>query len=125
MLLRTIVESQPGLQELISVKFPVKTSYRVKKLVDLFNKELKVFTEVRQELFEKYGEMVKDENRINTGEMRIKDEYLDKYTREINELLDTEIEVNFTSLKISELGDVSITPMSLVLLDWLIEDEGE
>lgn len=103
------IEVKSVLQELQTVKFPVKISYRIKRFVDKLNPSIDAYNEKRSELIKEYG----DKNEENdTFEVK-NPEKLKIYTEKMLELLDTEEDIDFEKIKIEEIGDLVIEPRLL------------
>lgn len=105
------------LNKLLDTKLPVKTSYRISRVISKIEPEIKLFNQTRLELIKKHGKEDKE-----TGQYNIPKKSIEKFTKEINELLTQEIEIDFDCVKIEELGDITIEPSILVSLDWLITE---
>ncbi|NGX63817.1 MAG: hypothetical protein KR126chlam6_01231 [Candidatus Anoxychlamydiales bacterium] len=70
--------------------------------------------EKKQLLFIKYGE--EKENKIS-----IKQENVKTFTKDIGDLLDIEVEIEVTKVKLNDLGDIKLSPLDMLNLDILIE----
>lgn len=96
-------------EALLETKLPIKASYRVMRLLDKLQPELKIYENKRNELVKEFGE--EQEN----GEVRVVDpKKLEEFQKKIIELLDIEVDVDFEKLKLDELGDVIIAPKDLI-----------
>lgn len=104
------VESVKALQE---VKFPVKVSYKLKRLVDKLSPIIKTYNTEKDELVKKFGTKNEDNS------FSVKDEKLQDFYPEIKKLLEVEEEVDFEKIPVAELGDVQIEPK--LLLDFIFE----
>ena len=89
-----------------------------KALDVLFNKELKDLEDFRLKLIKKYGEQDKDKNAFS-----VKDDKQADFYAEFGKLLDTEVDIKFSKIPITELGDIKITPSQLALLDPFIKEK--
>lgn len=100
------VENIKGLQE---IKFPIKVSYKIKRLVDKLNPILTSYDEKRNELVKEFGE--EGEN----GAIQVTDpEKLKLFTEKFAELLEVEEEIDFEPIKIEEVGNVELEAKNLV-----------
>ena len=108
---------------LLKEKVPVKVAFRIKTLTNRFNDELKKFSEIRTQILENYctkdedGQPVLDEQRNYKFES---EESIQGVTKELGDLLNIEVEVE--SIKISDLGDISLSGDDLLLLGDLINE---
>jgi len=80
---------------------PVKTSYALSKNIQKIDTELKAFNETRTKLFEKYGEKVKEDGKDLT---RIPKEKVEIFQKELNTILDQEVEIDLWMIDINEFG---------------------
>lgn len=106
-----IVNSIEQLKALQEIKFPVKVSYKINRLVNKLNPELITYNESRNKIINELGE--KDEE---TGNIQVKDpEKMKLFGEKLMEILSVEIELDwFEKIKISELGDIAVEPKNLV-----------
>ncbi|WP_278682862.1 DUF1617 family protein [Paraclostridium bifermentans] len=122
---RQIVDDAIFLKELTQRQFPIKVSYAIAKNVSKIENELIVYNKEREKLLNKYaikgddGNILIDEN----NKLKIKDEYIDDWNKDINELLDIEIEIDIHKFKLEDLinGADSISPADLMVIDYMIE----
>ena len=75
------------------------------------------------ELIKKYGE--KDENgelvTDDNGNCKILNEGLDEFSKELNELIETEVEINANKISIESLDDKEFTPTEMAQLEPFID----
>ncbi len=115
--LQDIISHEASLVKLLEIKLPVKASYRIKRLIDKLQPELKTFVEKRMELFKEYG--VHDEEKDTYSVENISKSAREEFDSKIIELLELEVNIDFEKLKIDELGDVKIEPK--LLIDFVFE----
>lgn len=121
--LKDIVNGLETFQYLMGVSMPSKTAYQIARLAREISKEYKVWEETRLTLIKKYG--VKDEN----GELKIDENnqwtidntFADIFTKEINELLETQIQINANKIKLDNL-DCLLNPNQMMNLIAFIEE---
>jgi len=114
-----------NLNKLIDKEINIKTSYKLSKLLKHLVNEYNVFDENRIKLINKYAE--KDENnevRINkeNNSIIITDNNKDKFNKEINELVNIEIEIFIEKIRLDDLGEIMVSPRDLFNLDFLFEE---
>jgi hypothetical protein len=106
--LHEIVNSVEPIRELQKVDFPVKISYKIKRLVDKLNPILETYNTKKNDLIKEYGTET-------DGKLGVTDpEKLPLFLEKHNELVTVEEEVDFEPIKIEELGDVKVAPEKLV-----------
>lgn len=105
-----VYEINLGLTALLDCKTPTRTSYKIQvnhqKSVDA----LSVPEKMRKELLEKYGSDA---------------EYSEDFAREVDELMSQEADVEFKTIKLSELDGVSVSPRTLSLLEGILVVDDE
>lgn len=123
---RKVVNDANFLESLIHRQFPVKVSYAISKNVSKLEHELKIYNSEREKIINKYckkdeeGNLVIDEN----NNYNIEKESIDVCNKELNELLDIEIEVNIHKFKLDDLmyGNYEMSPSEMALIDYMIEE---
>ena len=86
MKIKKIVNALPSLQKLAAVELPCKILYRINKLMDSLDSELKFYNKTRDQIFQKYNVKVED------GNLKLQGNDIEAFERELNELLNLEIE---------------------------------
>ena len=121
MTLRNIVKAAPVLRKLGRCEFSVAQLYRATKLINAVNAELAIYDAGRRELIERHCE--KDGEK-----MKYKDGTGIAFNRELQELLDVEVELNAKPLVLTERDNIRLTLADMDALDGLVElkiDDGE
>lgn len=121
MTLRNIVKAAPVLQKLTRHEFSVAQLYRATKLINAVNAELAIYYDGRRELIERHCE--KDGEKL-----KYKDGTGIAFNRELQELLDVEVELNVKPLVLTERDNIRLTLADMDALDGLVElkiDDGE
>jgi len=104
---------------------PIKVSYAIAKNIAKIEAEIKVYNKERQKLIEKYS--VKDEEGkplIEDNNIRIAEEFIMDWNRDIKDLLDIENEIDIHKFHIDELinSKCDMSPAELMLIDYMIEE---
>lgn len=121
MTLRNIVKAAPVLRKLGRCEFSVAQLYRATKLINAVNAELAIYDAGRRELIERHCE--KDGEKL-----KYKDGTGIAFNRELQELLDVEVELNAKPLVLTERDNIRLTLADMDALDGLVElkiDDGE
>ncbi|QNO14916.1 hypothetical protein HYG86_09090 [Alkalicella caledoniensis] len=110
-----------GLQVLIEKEIPIKVSYRISKMVKKVVEEYNLFEESRQKLLEKHGE--KDEKgQLISKEGMVVFKDAEEFHKEFHSLSNTDIELDIKSLKLDDLGNITLSPKTLLALDKVIKE---
>ena len=115
--LSQIVNSTEDIKKLLEVKFPVKVSYRLGRLVNKLQPELTLYDAKRNELVKEFGDAPDEKGNIKVTDP----EKLKLFMVKLQELLSVDIDIDFEKIKIDTLGELSIEP-KLLLLDFIFEE---
>lgn len=121
--LEELINGADSLRTLSQKPLKARCAYAVSKILKAAESEMTSFNETRMDLIRKYsqkdenGELVTDEN----GNAHVLPENIEVFTKELNEVLDTEIDISANKVRIDDLEDVKFTPSEMVQLDAFIE----
>lgn len=90
---------------------PIKSAWRLNKLIKVFDKELADIEEFRISLVKRLGEV--DEE----GNVQVPSDKMEDFVTEFNELLSTEVEFEFEPIEIDSIGDINVTAKDLMILE--------
>lgn len=120
-----LLNSVETLQKIAQKDFKAKLAWSIARLLKSAETEIQSFNETRMNLIKKYGE--KDENgELITDEKnncKIKTESVDAFTEELNELINTEVEINANKIDFNLLENIDFTPSDMTALEPFIEFE--
>lgn len=120
-----LLNSVETLQKIAQKDFKAKLAWSIARLLKSAETEIQSFNETRMNLIKKYGE--KDENgELITDEKnncKIKTEDVDTFTEELNELINTEVEINANKIDFNLLENIDFTPSDMTALEPFIEFE--
>ena len=121
---KKIVNDSMILMEVSRKELPIKVSYALAKNIAKIEKELEIYNSERQKLLDKY--CIKDENGENkidkNNQLKIQEEYLKDWKKDIEELQNIELEIDIHKFKIDELNGYNMAPSELMVIDYMIED---
>lgn len=123
--LGVILNSIDTLQRLSQQNFKAKLAWQIARLVNAIESELQVFNQTRLNLITKYAQ-TDDEDKLVTDENNnyiIKPENIDTFNSELNELINTEVELNANKISFKDLEELNFTPNDLSTLEPFIEIE--
>ena len=86
MKIKTIVNALPALQKLATVELPCKMLYKINKIMDSLDGELKFYNTQRDQIFKKYGVIVEQNG------LRLQEKDQEAFQKEFDELLDVDVE---------------------------------
>lgn len=122
-----LLNSTDTLQKLAQQDFKAKLAWSIARLLKAAEAEIQNFNETRMNLIRKYGE--KDENgelvTDEKGNCKIGNEYINNFSNELNELIDTEVEINANKIDIKLLEEVKFTPSDMAMLEPFVEMDDE
>ncbi len=110
-----------NLDYLTKRQLPIKVSYAIAKNISKIKKELQTYEAERQKLLDRHGkkddkgEIIADEH----GEVEFKNK--EKWTKDIEELLSIEVDIDIHKFDIKELEGYEISPGELLAIEYMIE----
>lgn len=111
-----------GLSQLTSQKLPIRLSYKISKLIKQLMGEYKDFEEARITICQKYCNRDEKGNPIMINNTFTFNENIN-LINEMNELLNIDLNIDFSPLLLSELeeNNIKLSPQELTGLDKIIE----
>ena len=120
-----LLNATETLQKLAQKDFKAKLAWTISKLLKQAEAEIQSFNETRMTLVKKYGE--KDENdelvTDEKGNCKITQGNINDFSNELDELLNTEVEINANKIQMSLLEDVKFTPADMAVLEPFVDME--
>lgn len=119
MKLRELINSTNSLQALKAQRVKrASVSFKLAGIIKTLQSHLEQYAVAQRELCERLGKLNPDKNRYEF------DGNFPEYQRELNELLDTEIDVQVNQLTIAELesAGLEVSADDLLTLGWLIAE---
>ena len=122
-----LLNSVETLQKLSKKDFKAKLAWQVARLLKSVESEIQSFNETRMNLINKYGEKGEDGQLITdeAGNCKIAPEVIETFTNELNDLLDSEVEINANKLDFAKMEDLDFTPSDMIALQPFVEMEDE
>lgn len=113
------------LQKLAQKELKARLALQVARMLKEAEREMQNFNEVRMNLIKKYGE--KDESgeiiTDDNGNCKILPDGVETFSKELNDLVGMDIEINANKLKLDDLENLDFTPSEMVTLEPFIEVE--
>ncbi|MBT2599079.1 MULTISPECIES: hypothetical protein [unclassified Oceanobacillus] len=106
-----------GLKNILDKELPTSVAFSIQRNFKKVGDELTPSNEVRKNIIEKYKE--KDNG---DGSFNIKKDKVELCKKEVNELMEQEVDIDLKRIKLSDLGE-SIKPRTLGLLEPIIKEE--
>jgi hypothetical protein len=117
-----LVNSIDVLSKLTNMELPIKLSYAFSKNITNIDRELVAYNKERQKLIEKYGEKDKEGNLKTKEDGTINILNIDNFNKELKEILEIETEVDIHLIDLESTNvDINITPLELMLIDYMIK----
>jgi hypothetical protein len=117
-----------GLKEILDKELPVKPAYWLARIATKLESEGTAFEKARISLVTKHAkkdkdgkpEVMKDKNGKPTNQFNIPD--MEAFNKEYLELANQEIDLDINPIKLADLGDISLKPVTLARLNKIIEE---
>lgn len=100
---KTMKQSENALHEVNEMDLDFMLSYKLGKIIKTITNELEVFKKIIEKRIKQLGAEMKDEQGNPTGNYKVKDENLDAWEKESDEMLGKEIEIDIPVIKLEEL----------------------
>lgn len=105
---------------------PASTGFRISRIIAKVEPDYQTFNEKRQELLKTYCKTDKDGNLKpdKNGGIQFKSEKdAKKFSEELSPVLDEEINLDVSKVKLSSLSKVNtLSPQDFLVCDWFIEE---
>lgn len=110
--LKTLVESFDPLKSLASNKFKATVAFELAALIKNIRQHVEVYEETRNECAKKYS----------SNDQSVDQENIPVFIKELNELLDKEVEIPDFTLSKADVENFELIPLHLAVLnEWLIK----
>ena len=123
MKLEKLLNSKESLSELSNKDLPISIGFKIKKIMDEYNLLEELYKNKVKKLYIEYGEKVENSPE---GVFEILVDNRDIFKEKVEAILNEEVleDIDDKKIDLSELikSNLSIKPITLFALDWLIED---
>ena len=120
--LQEIIQASSAFEVINKEFFTGAISFQIVKLIKQLDKEIANFESVRDKMIEKYA--ARDENgniQMDNDNIIIDSNNVNIYNKEISELLNIPIEIDFNPLPAELLNNINLTPMQAYTLSPFFE----
>ena len=117
MKLRDLVIAQEALGRLLTLELPAAVSYKVARVARPIEAELRAYEQSRVKLVQRLGE------EAGQGQIMVLPEKAAEFNKEMNTLLDVDVDVKIRTIDPGILGEVGIRPGDIMALWFLFEEE--
>ncbi|QGH35127.1 hypothetical protein GI584_14215 [Gracilibacillus salitolerans] len=109
-----------GLNHIVNKELPVGVAFKLQRIIRVVSEEYKTAQNLRSKLVTKYKE--KD---LDNGIVQLKEDELEDFNKELEELLAEKVNINVKKIKISELSSIHATPKTLGLIHNILIEKNE
>lgn len=91
---------------------PVKTAYKLSRLFRMLNTEIEFYTDKLSTLVDQYAQKDENGNRVSTEDgtgIKIQPDKMTEFQKELNELLELQVDTGDISFTLDELSSVKLT----------------
>ena len=122
--LKEITQNIQLLSELTTNTMPARTAYKFTKIIKQCVDEVNQYNVARKALIEKYAQRnEKNEIIYDNNQATVSSDNYTLFQQELNDLLNTEVEINVLPIKLNELDNLDFTPGQLIMLYPFIEED--
>lgn len=111
-----LIGSTEALKNLFTAPVPVSVAFLLSKIIKEFEENLKFFDDARNAAIQKYGKEQKD------GTFKVGEKEGVILNKEVQDLLNTEIEFHADPINIDKLNDITLSASDMYSLDWLLTE---
>lgn len=117
--INNLINSTETLQKLSQQDFKAKLAWSIARLLKAAEVEIQSFNDTRMSLIKKYGEKDEQGELItdDKGNCKIENDKIEAFTNELNELLNSEIEINANKIDFNLLENIDFTPSDIAMLE--------
>ena len=121
---REILNSAEIMQKLSKRQFKGRVAFQIARILRYIDEELKSFNEARSNLIEVYGERDESDNLVmdEKNNYKIQKDKITELNQEIEELLNTSIQINADAINMKDIENEDFTPADILLLEPFIEE---
>lgn len=128
--LNQVLSYYEELSKIATKNLPIVFGYLVSKNLKILENEVVLIEENRLKLIQRYAEKEKDGSLlVSDGKYKISANEVEKFTKEYNEYLNTEIDCLLSKVSLAELFKIDdekydvLTPENILKIDFMIESE--
>ena len=111
-----ILNSVEGLKKLVNEQLPVKTAYRLKRIMDAVTSESQRIEKTRVELIKKYADPQTDEQKAKNEAIQVTTN-LESFQKDFLGLLEEEVDLNCNQIPFNDIEDVKMSVNELTSLE--------
>lgn len=108
-----------GLNDLADKELPISTSLKIEQNQKKVSEELVSTDKIRQKIINKYKD---NDVEVENG-TKIKEGKVDIFQKEVQELMDQDVELDLKKIDLKDLGNISIKPRSLTFLNTILKTD--
>ena len=120
---KELVECFEALQEVSKKEFPARAAFKIARLMREINNEYQLYEKSRNDIVMRYVE--RDENgdpvRLDDERVKIQSGKMEECSKELNELMETTLNINVEKINLDEFGDNAIAAEQLYKMMNFIE----
>lgn len=114
------------LQKLATVEMPIQDSLKVLRVLKKTQEEFALIEAAQRKLFDKYGEKDEKGNLVldsNSNNVKIIKEKAEEFSKDFDELLNSEVTLECDKLKYSMMSGLKISPLQLLEMEDFLDNE--
>lgn len=123
--LKQIIDNIDTLKDLATKPLPARVAFKIGRILKTIINEYNMFQDARQALLLKYGEKdTEDTDKLKTNnenQVIIRPDLLQDFYKELNDLLESTVEVNIAKIRLVEIGSELFTPAQMSVLEPFID----
>ena len=119
----TLIAIKPILLQLANIEMPAKESFKILRTLKCIDKEYELIETTQRKMLDAYGEKDEAGNFIPVeGGLKIKADCSEAFSNEMNDLMNTKINLECEKININLLDKMNLTPIQLMRMEEFIEE---
>jgi len=121
MKIKDLYELHQGLSTIAEKELPVKVAFLIQQNLSNVEAEITNAETIRQKIIQKYMDVEATKELKEPGKIQLYEDKVEDYNRELNELMEQEVDIEFKKISINDLDGLIIKPVVLHQLRFIIE----
>lgn len=113
MKIKHLYELHQGLGAIADKELPVKTAFLIQQNLAKVEAEVKNAETIRQKIIKKYTDEEATKKLNAPGKIQLKPDEVGDCSKELNELMEQEIDIKLREIKIDDLDGITVKPITL------------
>ncbi|MDD3841072.1 MAG: hypothetical protein PHP06_11025 [Clostridia bacterium] len=111
--IKNLYQLNEGIKSIADKELPIRVAFLVQKNISVVEAEIKNAEAIRQKIIQKYTDVEATKKLKGQGKIQLQKDKLEEYSKEVNELMEQEVEVELKQININDLDGITVKPIVL------------